>query len=70
MKYFKSEEAQETLSLGYTYEANTPLQSREHTFKTGAVYNGQWKGNLRHGNGTMTWADGAVYEGEWDHGTA
>jgi len=35
------------------------------TFKSGATYLGQWKGNARHGVGTQTWADGANFKGEW-----
>lgn len=40
---------------------------REHTYKSGAVYNGQWLGGLRHGTGTMTWPDGAKYVGNWSY---
>jgi len=60
-KYFKAKESEET--LGGVYEKNAPVQLKQHTYKTGAIFNGQWKGGLRHGNGTMTWADGARYEG-------
>lgn len=45
-------------------------QRREHTFRTGAQYDGQWLGNQRDGFGTMTWADGAKYEGEWSSNQA
>ena len=34
-----------------------------YQFKSGAVYEGEWKGNLRDGFGTQTWPDGAKYEG-------
>ena len=37
----------------------------EHTFKNGAKYKGQWKGEMRHGYGEQTWADGAKYAGDW-----
>jgi hypothetical protein len=36
-----------------------------HTFKSGAIYEGEWIGNMRDGFGIQTWADGAKYEGEW-----
>ena len=39
------------------------------TFKTGSVYTGEWKGNLRDGKGQQVWTDQAMYNGEWkdDH---
>lgn len=37
----------------------------EYTFENGAVYNGQWRGRMRHGHGEQSWPDGARYEGEW-----
>ena len=36
-----------------------------YQFKSGAVYEGEWKGNLRDGFGTQTWPDGAKYEGNF-----
>ena len=62
-KYFKSDEAKETLDGNF--EDNAPLRRKVHTYKTGAIYTGQWKGGLRHGRGSMVWTDNARYEGEW-----
>lgn len=43
-----------------------PLENREeYKFKNGAVYKGQWKGEVRHGFGIQIWPDGARYEGHW-----
>ena len=67
-KYFKAKESEETLNG--MYEKNAPIEHRVHTYQTGAVFNGQWKGGLRFGNGTMTWSDGARYEGEWQYNQA
>jgi len=36
-----------------------------YRFRTGATYNGQWKGNARHGVGVQTWRDGASFTGKW-----
>lgn len=36
-----------------------------YTFRSGAVYEGEWLGNLRDGYGVQIWTDGARYEGEW-----
>ena len=54
-KYFKSDEARETLQ-GW-YRDNARVEHKSYTYRTGAVYSGQWKGGLRHGKGTMLWAD-------------
>lgn len=62
-KYFKLEEAKETLKG--EFNPNAPLKQRTFTYSTGAIYTGQWKGGLRHGNGTMVWPDNAKYEGQW-----
>ena len=37
----------------------------EHTFENGAVYKGQWFGEMRNGFGVQIWPDGAKYEGKW-----
>lgn len=42
----------------------------KYTFKTGATYLGQWKGNARHGIGVQTWLDGAKFTGEWRESVA
>lgn len=34
-----------------------------YTFKSGAIYEGEWKGSTRDGWGVQTWPDGAKYEG-------
>jgi len=30
-----------------------------------AVYEGDWRLNLRHGQGKMRWGDGSEFNGEW-----
>ncbi len=37
-KYFKGDEAKETLTG--VYEPHAPLKTRTHTYKTGAIYQG------------------------------
>ena len=33
---------------------------KQYTYKcSGAIYDGEWIGGMRHGVGTMTWKDGA-----------
>jgi MORN repeat len=34
-------------------------------YRTGAVYEGEWLGQVRDGYGIQTWPDGAKYEGYW-----
>ena len=36
-----------------------------YRFKTGSIYDGEWKGGFRDGFGSQTWPDGAKYLGEW-----
>ncbi len=67
-KYFKAEEAKETLKG--EYNPNAPLKTRTYTYSTGAVYTGQWRGGLRHGKGKMHWLDGGKYDGEWQFNQA
>ena len=64
-RYFKKDEARETLEAVNGFKENTPITIRSYTYKTGSKYEGQWKGGMRHGKGTMVWPDGARYEGEW-----
>jgi hypothetical protein len=36
---------------------------KKHVYKSGTVYEGEWKGNVREGKGKFTWTDGMFYEG-------
>ena len=68
-RYFKQVEAYETLTRD-KFDPNAPVESRSFTYSTGAVYTGEWKGNMRHGRGKMTWSDQACYEGNWSYNMA
>ena len=47
-------------------DTDRPLEDRPvFTFKNGAEYTGQWKGDQRSGFGIQVWPDGAKYEGQW-----
>lgn len=35
----------------------------EFVYQNKSKYKGQWKGEMRHGQGVQTWPDGARYEG-------
>jgi hypothetical protein len=63
-KYFKNDESRETLKG--IFKESDKVVFRVHTYKTGAVYKGQWKGGLRHGHGVMQWPDNARYDGQWE----
>ena len=53
------------------YNSYTGVEERdEYYFKNGAIYKGQWRGNVRHGFGVQTWPDGAKYEGYWKNNKA
>ena len=49
-------------------ETREPKRERRppFTFSSGAVYEGEWRGNVREGWGTQIWPDGAKYEGILD----
>jgi len=65
--YFTSAEIRETLSR-YMCPSAHQATPRSRLYKNGGVYNGQWLGGFRHGQGKMTWSDGACYEGNWEYG--
>jgi len=44
--------------------------SQIHTFQSGAVYDGEWLRDMRHGLGKQEWVDGTEYIGEWVRGRA
>ena len=64
-QYFKQTEAQETLT-GAMFDPNAPIETRTFEYSTGAVYEGQWKGGLRHGKGEMKWDNDTSYVGDWE----
>lgn len=74
VKYFSRQELTETLdgaviSISDEFIAK-PEASRYAYYSTGAVYEGTWFHGMRHGEGTMRWADGANYQGIWHCGMA
>ncbi|CAI2364784.1 unnamed protein product [Moneuplotes crassus] len=64
-RYFKMDESRETLSK-VKFDPSQPREKRDkHHYKTGATYEGEWRGGFRDGFGIQTWPDGASYEGDW-----
>jgi len=56
------------LCLFCLFEGHQPNSDKRekrppYTFKSGAIYDGEWKGNMRDGYGEQKWLDGARYEG-------
>ena len=49
---------------GEKFDPNAEVETRTHTYSTGSVYEGEWKGGMRHGKGKMTYRNG-MYEGGW-----
>ena len=45
-------------------------EHRTYRYSTGARYQGEFRGNLRHGLGKMEWPDGTTYEGLFDYNLA
>eukprot|EP00903_Cladosiphon_okamuranus_P013384 g12472.t1 len=50
------------------YEADMRFYhtSSQPQYKTGGLYHGEWKENMKHGYGTRSWVNGNKYEGEWE----
>jgi len=65
-----SRETAELLELPLPTDGKTVSSWRQYTFMTGAVYEGEWRGNARHGFGSQRWPEGAKYEGEWSMNVA
>lgn len=58
---------------GAGYSCETPDDCDcecECNWKDGYEYKGQWKDNLMHGEGTMTFSSGQVFVGIWEYGCA
>ena len=62
-KYFTQEDFMETVKEGKKYDPDQDRNKKKFTYKSGAVYNGEWKGGFRDGYGTQKWPDGAQYDG-------
>ena len=60
-RYFSREEIIETSLQQFSSKARE--KRAPFHFQSGAVYDGEWVGNMRDGTGTQTWPDGAKYEG-------
>ena len=64
-KYFTQEEARETITKNL-YNPHAAREKRPpYTFKTNAIYTGEWRGGFRDGFGEQVWTDSAQYTGEW-----
>lgn len=63
-------EATELPELPMPKPGEADMSRRRHVFRTGAIYDGQWKGKERHGFGVQTWSDGASYHGQWRNNCA
>jgi hypothetical protein len=48
-------------------ESENPIGSGTLRADDGAVYDGDWKGGLRHGNGVFATVEGDLYRGEWEN---
>lgn len=64
-RYFTADESRETLT-NTKFDPDQPREKRDkHYYRSGATYEGEWKGGFRDGYGVQIWPDGASYEGEW-----
>ena len=68
--YFGALERRSTLERRKTFDSKQPIRSHKHVYESGAAYDGDWLGGMRHGNGTMTWQDGTKFVGKWSYNMA
>ena len=61
--YFCDEEVFETLSQ----QAPEVAGNFFYEYSTGTVYDGEWWGGFRHGQGECRWIDGSKYVGNWSY---
>jgi hypothetical protein len=45
--------------------AGEVVRRSEHKFPDGTIYEGEWLGSKKHGQGKLTFTDGGTYDGEW-----
>lgn len=66
-RFFPREDQFETLRA-----ARGNVKTREsrgvYTYRSGTVYQGQWRGGFRDGFGVQVWPGGSKYEGNWGYG--
>ena len=60
-------DCRETIS-NKVLDIDQDLIVKTHNYKSGSIYNGEWLGGFRHGNGTIKYPDGSHYKGEWNIG--
>ena len=71
MQYMSgSKRVDDNISLSDTMQGQMIEERSDVVFKNGAVYKGQWLGNMKHGFGVQVWPDGARYEGFWKYNKA
>ena len=64
--YFSLTEASELRPSNTPFDPSLKREKKpKFVFKSGASYEGEWKGRFRDGHGLQQWPDGAQYEGVW-----
>ena len=63
--YFTPQSVHETIRLS---NASILRTHGKHTYTSGAIYEGEWRGGFRDGQGEMKWTDGSQFIGRWSWG--
>ena len=63
--YFTPQLVYETIRLS---NASILRTHGKHIYTSGAIYEGEWRGGFRDGQGEMKWTDGSQFIGRWSWG--
>lgn len=72
---YTNEKVREIIEREGEFEVDAPSSKGLETrgicpLENNAHYEGQWKGDARHGFGVQVWSDGSMYQGLWEEDKA
>jgi hypothetical protein len=68
--FFRGEKARRQIPVVDLKNSDARFKRPAVTLHNGAVYTGEWRGEMRDGYGMQLWPDGSRYEGDWQNDKA